>query len=99
MEPTFFILIVDFCVIGTGFQDVLVIFGVCSASIYRLGQAIVKQLISQIVVPYYFPVNMCCYFLIHFEFNCCEIEASQDFFIVTTNSYVDNFSIFDLTGE
>ena len=52
MELAVVFLIADCFGIGTGFQDVLVIVGVCSAFIYRLRYAIVKYLISQLVVPY-----------------------------------------------
>ena len=36
---------------------------------------------------------------IHFGFNCCEVEASWDLFVVATNSYVDYLSVFNSTEE
>ena len=75
MEPDVVFLIADGCGIGTGFQDVLVIVGVCSAFIYRLRYAIVKYLINQLVISYYFPVGLRYYLLVHFGFNCCNFEG------------------------
>ena len=49
------------------------------------------------MVDYYLSVNMCYYFLSHFEFNCCDFEGSLYFSVIAMHPYVYYSVLFNST--